>query len=107
MVKRQNESDHRLIRYPISMPEGADITNSEVLKEFEETLRKINTDICDNALMFLKLDVADILAESGGLAHMSQKLQAILQKRRSTTVRIPHNLASVILSQGPVSALPQ
>ena len=78
MVKRENESDHRLIRYLISLPLDADVTNPEVLKEYSEVLQKIIIDIKDSALEHIKLDIDDIMSDGGGHFAMVKKLQSVL-----------------------------
>ena len=104
MVKRENESDHRLIRYLISLPTGTDITNTEVLKAYAEVLKKINSNIKDSALSHLKINIDDIINDGNGLNSMCKKLQSVLQKLRSIQLEIPTDLASTILSQGVVTA---
>ena len=42
IVKSENETDNRLIRYLIVLPNGVDVTNHKVLKEYFEVLKKIN-----------------------------------------------------------------
>ena len=83
MVKRENESDHRLIRYLISLPLDADVTNPGVLNEYSEVLKKINIDIKDSALGHIKLDIDDILSDGGGHFAMVKKLQSVLKKFNS------------------------
>ena len=43
--KRDNKSDNRLIRYLIALPNGVDVTNHNVPKEYSEVLKGINIDI--------------------------------------------------------------
>lgn len=104
MVKRENESDHRLIRYLISLPYDVNVTNPEVLKEYSEVLDKINIDIKDSALQHIRLNIDDIMSEGGGSSAMIKKLQSLLQRLNSNKLSIPTHLASVILSQGAVTS---
>jgi hypothetical protein len=105
MVKRKNESDHRLIRYLISLPLDADVTNPEVLNEYSEVLKKVNIDIKDSALDHIKLDIDDILRDGGGHFAMIKKLQSVLKKFNSDELNIPTNLASDLLNQGAVTSI--
>ena len=104
MVKRENESDRRHIRYLIALPLGVDVTNSEVLREYSEVLKKISSDIKNSALQHIRLDIQDIMSEGTGILAMSNRLQSVLHRFKNERMRVPADLASVILSQGAVDA---
>ena len=104
MVKRENETDNRLIRYLIALPNGVDVTNHIVLKEYSEVLKKINIDIKDCALQHIKLNIEDIMNEEIGILSMTRKLQLVLKRLDSENLKVPPDLASVILSQGAITS---
>ena len=104
MVKRENESDHRFIRYLISLPLGANVTSPEVLKKYSEVLKKISDDIKDSALEHIRLNIQDIMSDGTGISAMSLKLQSVLQRLKYDKMKVPSDLASVILSQSAVDS---
>ena len=97
-MKRQNESDHRLIRYIISIPSSADVHCPEVLRKYTEILQLINDDISHNAVAHLKVNIDDIFNEGKGIVTMTKKLQTLLNV--SMKSKISPELSNEILSNG-------
>ena len=78
LVRRQNESGHRLIRYIISIPQAADVHCPDVLKKYRDTLQTINMEISANAMVHLKTNIDDFFTEGKGIKTMTKKLQSLL-----------------------------
>ncbi len=78
LVRRGNESDHRLIRYIISIPQTADVHCPDVLKKYRDTLQTINMEISANTMIHLKTNIDDIFTEGKGIKTMTKKLQSLL-----------------------------
>lgn len=97
-MKRQNEVDHRYIRYIISIPPKADINSAEVLKKYSEILQLINDDISQSAIAHLKINIDDIFSEGKGIKTMTTKLQSILNGKIKS--KISPELSSELLSNG-------
>lgn len=98
LVKRENETDHRNIRYIISIPAQTDIRCPEVIKKYNEILQTITEDISIKALIHLKIDMDDVFSEGKGIKSMTKKLQSIINS--SNKSRKNHELANEILSNG-------
>jgi hypothetical protein len=101
-VKRENECDHRLIRYLVSLPFDVNVTNPQVLKEYSEVLDNINIDIEDLALQQKRLIIDDIMSEREGSFAIVTKLRFLLQRLNSNELKIPTHKGSVILLKEPV-----
>ena len=69
-----------------------------------EVLKKISSDIKNSALQHIRLDIQDIMSEGTGILAMSNRLQSVLHRFKNERMRVPADLASVILSQGAVDA---
>ena len=98
LVRRQNESDHRLIRYLISISPTADVRCPVVLKKYSDTLQIINMEISANAMVHLKTNIDDIYSEGKGIKTMTKKLQSLLNGALKT--KLKSKLADEILTSG-------
>ena len=102
LVKRENETDHRNIRYIISISAQTDIRCPEAIKKYNEVLQTITEDISKKALIHLSIDMDDVLTEGKGIKSMTKKLQSIINS--SNKSRKNPELANEILSSGNASS---
>ena len=107
MMMRENESDLRYIRYIVAIPNEMNMTDSAILRKIEIIQKEISNNIACEALTYMKNDIEDVLAstiEGHGIQSVTKKLQNILNKRKTSEIRIENDLASNILSGGQVSS---
>ena len=52
----------------------------------------------------IRLNIQDFMSEGTGILAMSLKLQSVLQSLKYDKMKVPSDLASVILSQGAVDS---
>jgi hypothetical protein len=82
------------------------LSDRAILKKIETIQNKISQNITKEPLTHLTTDIGDVLAlsnEGYGIQSMTKKLQNILNKRKINEKRLDIDLASDIMSNGPVS----
>jgi hypothetical protein len=87
LYRRIDESTKRRIRYLVALPAHSDLADPNIIKRMEVSQGLICDDISSLSLVYLKLDIADILSDEGkGMKHMVTALGKALNKLKTTTI---------------------